>query len=157
MPKKYSPKTIKSKRSYTYREIASHYKIHVRTVQSWRKDGLKIMELSQPYLVMGSDLICFLKSRQADRKIFLKSDEFYCLICRKPVEALNIESIYNGELGGGKSSIRLLGICPNCGGRINRFRSSEKQEYIVTKRDATNRINWEHKQPSKHLHSSVNF
>ena len=137
MPKKYSPKTIVSKRSYTYREIAEHFKIHVRTVQSWRKEGLKIMDGSQPFLVMGSDLILFLKSRQSKRKISLNRGEFLCFVCRKPVVALNVESIYNGELGGCKSSYRLSGVCPNCGVKVNRFISGENPDHKASKRDAS--------------------
>ena len=156
MPKKYTIRIIKKKRSYSYVQIAELFKVHVRTVQSWRKEGLKIMGDSQPHLVMGVDLAMFLENQASKRRVILKHNEFYCFACRKAVVPLRIKSINNGKIGNLKYSTRLEGICPNCDCKVNRFESSEIQAPRATKRSSNKRINWEHKQPRKHLQSSFN-
>lgn len=156
MAKKYTIRIIKKKRSYSYTEIAELFKVHVRTVQTWRKEGLKIMEDSQPHLVMGVDLAIFLRKQYSKRKIVLKSNEFFCFACRKAVIPLQIKNIDNGKVGISKYSIRLEGICPNCECKVNRFESSEIQAPRATKCSSNKGINWEHKQPRKHLQSSFN-
>ena len=159
MPKVYSTRLIKRKRSYTYKDIADLFAIHVRTVQEWRKEGLNILSESNPYLVMGRDLINFLNSRQKKRKVSLKPNEFYCVTCRKAVLPVS-ESIKEKEqamLGGGAKSISKEAICLNCKNKIFRFGSSKKMDSKVTKRDADREINGVEDSPLKHLHSLNDF
>jgi len=128
MAKKYKLNKIKTKRSYSFKEIATLIGIHIRTVQSWRKEGLETLEgTKSPYLVMGYQLKGFLKTKQAKRRTKLKDAECYCLVCREGVVPTDIRSEDNGIIGGNKRSIILKGVCPKCKRTVNRFVSKESK------------------------------
>lgn len=54
--KKYNLRLIKSRESHSFREISQLFSVHVRTVQIWKNQGLKVLNNSRPFLVMGSEL-----------------------------------------------------------------------------------------------------
>jgi len=77
----YNPRLIKSRRSYSIGEISSLFGINRRTCYRWQKyEGLRVIEKNvNPVLVMGEDLISFIKRRRAKNKITLGEDEFLCM------------------------------------------------------------------------------
>ena len=122
MAKNYKLKTVKSRRSYSFREIAGICGVHIRTVQMWRKEGLETLVGTQnPYLVMGCSLKSFLSDKRSKRRTKLKDNELYCLVCRKGVEPLNISAVANGTVGNSKKSVVLKGTCPICRNNVRRF------------------------------------
>jgi hypothetical protein len=124
MMKKYHLRLIKTRRSYSFKEAAELLGTHVRTVQSWRKQGLKVIEGAYPYLVLGSELKAFLGQRQSLRKTKLKSNELYCVACKKAVVPVDVKTVANNRIvGKNKQSITLKGVCPHCGNPVNRFGS----------------------------------
>jgi hypothetical protein len=125
MSKKYELRKVKSKRSYTFKEIAEIYEIHIRTVQSWHSEGLQPLDGSRnPYLIMGSEVKRFLKQKTQSRKTKLKDNEFFCMKCRIGVMPLDVHIEAKGiKLGGNKTSVRLVGKCPKCSSTVNRFGS----------------------------------
>ncbi len=122
----YNTHLITARRCYRMKDIADLYRINKRTCRRWIIEGLKVVEAntSSP-LIMGKDLILFLKNKQAKKKIKLKDDELYCVKCRKGVKAkIGSEKIIKTGKTIGKANKELLiksGVCENCGTRLNRY------------------------------------
>ena len=74
---------IKKLRSYTYEQAARKLDVSERTVQEWvRKHGLRAFTEQRPHIIIGEDMIAFLRRRANDRKVPLSLSQFYCLRCR---------------------------------------------------------------------------
>jgi len=112
-------------------EIADVYCVHVRTVQSWHSNGLKHLEGSNnPYLILGKDVKEYLIKEQQKKKVTLKSNEFYCMKCKKAVVPVKvIKVIRKIKLGGNNQAVTLSGVCPICACKVNRF-DKEKSSII---------------------------
>jgi len=125
--RKYNPNLIKARHSYSFAEISEIYQIHRRTVQAWRKNGLRVIdEDSKPYLVIGSELKRFISEREQKRKHPLKPGEFYCPRCQRPRKSLqNRVSVEIKERMLGKKYRQALirGICEVCKCRLFLFTS----------------------------------
>src|SRR5262245_26029669 len=81
---------FRARRAYTFSDIAETLDLHLGSVQRWRSDGLKVIdESTKPFLVMGRDLLDFLKAQAQSRKRPLKAGEFYCPRCREQRRSLN--------------------------------------------------------------------
>ncbi len=100
MKKRYSLNIIRAKRSYSVSEAADALDVHVRTVQSWIKSGLRPLEGSRPYLIMGYNLKSFLTAEIQKQKHPLGPDEFYCVRCHQAVAGSQMESISRGKTMG---------------------------------------------------------
>jgi len=124
MPKQYTLRHIRNKREYRFQEAADTIGVHVRTIQIWHKEGLPVIEGLSPFTVKGKVLRAFIKHREKSRKRPLKDGECFCLPCRKPVSPCNPRIESNGrEIGKGKESVSLVGTCPICGTKVNRYAS----------------------------------
>lgn len=131
--KRHNPNLVRLRRSYTFAEIAEVYAVHRRTVQVWRKQGLKVLDdKSKPFLVIGADVRSFLKEKQQRRKHPLKPGEFYCPRCGIPrkslLDKISIE-ITDKRLGRYRQAI-VRGICEVCDCRLFRFSSDRKLEEL---------------------------
>ena len=143
--RKYNPNLVRARHSYTFSEIAEVYQIHPRTVQSWRKQGLKIIdEVSKPYLVIGEEIKGFLKEKAKKRKHPLQIGEFFCPRCRLPRKSLpdklSIE-ITDRKLGKTHRQAIIKGVCEVCSCRLFLF-SSDRE---IQKLAKPNMIQTEHK------------
>ncbi len=129
-----NPNLVRLRRSYTYAEIAEIYGVHIGTVQSWKKQGLKTLdETSIPHLIMGSEVRRFLKESKQKRKYPLKPGEFFCPKCRKPKKCLPEKittEITNKRLGRYKQAI-IRGVCEACVCRLFLFSSDRKCQNIA--------------------------
>jgi len=108
---------VKSLRSYTVEEVAGLFAIHKNTVRTWLKNGLSVIDNNRPTLVLGSDLVEFLKKRRTKNKQVCKPGEFYCVRCRCPrsaAEGIADYSPTNDKTG------NLVAICSDCGAGMNR-------------------------------------
>lgn len=125
---------IKERHSYSFGEISEALKVHNRTVQCWRKQGLKVIdEASKPYLVYGGDLKQFLKAKQQKQKHPLKTGEFYCPKCRCARGSLpeNITfEITQKRLGKSSKQAFIRGICEVCNQPLLLFSSDRKIEEL---------------------------
>lgn len=123
--RKYSYYRVKNRRSYSTSELADLFQIHIRTVQSWHKQGLASVDPNEkPLLFMGSEIRRFLSGKQCARRTNLKNDEFYCPRCRKarwsvPQEIKIVET--GKRMGKTDEQVLIKGICHICECRLTRF------------------------------------
>lgn len=131
---KYNLRLIKSKRSYSINEMVSLLKVNRKTCHRWIKnENLKVIEKNvNPLLVMGIDLINFLKQKRAKSKTALKENEFFCMKCHKSVKAkMGSEKVIKTGKRIGKINLeqrRKTGICGTCGTEINKFLKVYQQD-----------------------------
>jgi hypothetical protein len=73
---------------------------------------------------MGHEVIRFLAELGKSGKVELKPGELYCLRCRKgitPVPETVTRIIQSESVSHRLRSVRLVGSCPECGSKANRF------------------------------------
>jgi excisionase family DNA binding protein len=120
---------IKGKLSYTIEEAARTLGTHRNTVRHWvRKAGLPAMTEMRPHLILGSDLVAFLRAQRASRKRRCGVGEIYCLRCRvprRPVPGLLEYRPLTNTRG------RVVGICSTCEAILHRFVSSRRAAAVA--------------------------
>ncbi|MFH1319801.1 MAG: hypothetical protein ABII90_04000 [Bacteroidota bacterium] len=127
MANKYNIHLIKSRRSYSIKDMTTLFNIDRKTCSRWIEyKGLKVMEMIvNPPLVMGSDLKEFIQKQRATRRIRLAEGEYYCLKCHKSVKAkVGSEKTIKTDKKIGKNNsdqYKKIGNCEVCGTRVNRF------------------------------------
>jgi hypothetical protein len=85
---KYSLSKIRFKSAYTPKEASALLEVNRKTILRWVKEGLPLLDPKQkPRLIMGKDLKAFIKAKREASQVKLRPNEYYCLACRKPVEA----------------------------------------------------------------------
>lgn len=114
----YPLRLIRNNYTYTVEQIADLYGIDVHTVQRWiREDGLKRIPKMRPYLIHSGDLKRFIQKKKIARKRPCKTDEAYCLKCRRPRRPEN----HSGSIVElPNKSVRMQAICSICCSKINR-------------------------------------
>jgi excisionase family DNA binding protein len=102
---------VKIHRSYTVDEAARALGVCKPTVRRWIKGGgLAVLTDQKPMLILGADLVDFLKASRAPHQK-CQSYECYCVKCRKPQRPAcdMIEYIPLTPTSG-----NLRGLCPEC-------------------------------------------
>jgi hypothetical protein len=113
-------------------QIASLFGVDRKTCHRWMKGDLRVIERGvNPLLVMGADLISFLKTKKEKRKVPLAIDEFFCMKCHKPVKArAGSEEIVKTGKRTGKArleQLKKIAFCETCGTRLNRLLKTSQQ------------------------------
>ena len=125
MGKSYNIRLIKHRESYSLKQISETLKVHQRTVQEWRHEGLTTISTEKPFLVMGYDLKEFLNRKLQSKKIKLEANQFYCTKCRNAVITINNKvhlASLNKTIGNqGFNGLMIKGICQKCGTKLNKF------------------------------------
>ena len=123
---KYNLAKIRSKSAYSVKEVGTLLGVNRKTVVRWFKEGLPLLDpRQQPHLIMGYDLEAFIKAKREASQVKLKPNEYYCLKCRKPVEAKQgtqrVEK--TGKTIGKKNREQemIYAKCKGCGGKIARL------------------------------------
>lgn len=116
-------------RSYTMRELGFVLGVHVRTVQSWHKQGMTpISESVRPFLFMGNTVQEFLQCRRKTNQCRLEDHQFYCLRCRAGVSpnkrSVTVE-VTQKRVGRDAKQVIIKATCPICGGTVVRFASTK--------------------------------
>jgi len=124
----YNPNLIKETLSYSTQEIADLLSIHKRTVQEWHKEGLPRIDSRKPFLVLGSNLKEFIRSRQNKRKQKCRINEFYCMKCKEPRQSRNnlVDIRFLSA-----SRLLVIGLCVQCHTRINKIGSIKNIDEIT--------------------------
>jgi excisionase family DNA binding protein len=118
---------VKIHRSYTVAEAAAVLRVDRNTVRQWITRGLPTCDARRPVLILGHDLIAFLKARRAVNKRPCAPGEIYCVRCRVPRNPAGDLAEYQpmtATLG------NLVGICPTCDTLIFRRVNRTKLELV---------------------------
>jgi hypothetical protein len=129
-----NPRLVKIHRNYTVEEIASLFGTHKNTVRAWVKAGLPTCDSKRPILILGRDLVEYLKARRTKNKQPCQPGEIYCVRCRatkRPAGDMAEYQPITDSLG------NLMGICPACDTMIFRCASMTKLDEIRGKLDIT--------------------
>ncbi len=108
---------VKVHRSYTVEETADLLNLHRGTIRHWLARGLATCDDRRPILILGRDLIDFLKSRATAAQRKCGPGEMFCLKCRAPRRPAGGRVSYvphTARLG------NLKATCEVCGARIFR-------------------------------------
>ncbi len=100
----------KSHRNYSVEEVATLFGVHRNTVREWTRRGLPVIA-GRPVLILGRDLVGFLKERRARNRRPCGPGEIYCVRCRqarRPAGGMVDWRPMTSTLGS------LVGICPCC-------------------------------------------
>lgn len=134
MKRNYKIRLIKYRHSYTFEEISEVLNVHPRTIQTWKKEGLNVIDSTKPYLVMGYDLKEFLSKKLQSRKTKLEPNQFYCIKCRSAVlsQFNQVKLKITGKTMGKDTHQEavITGRCETCGTKLNRFSHSGKLDEI---------------------------
>ena len=123
---------VKIRRTYTVGEIARLLAIHKNTVREWIKAGLPTIDDRRPILILGSDLIAFLRARRARKKRPCSPGQMYCFRCRAakfPAGDMAEYIAITEKVG------NLTAICPDCNSMMHRLVSKAKLEDFRAKMD----------------------
>jgi hypothetical protein len=118
-----NPRLVKIHRNYTVEEIATLFGCHRNTVRAWVKQGLPTIDRKRSMLILGSDLVAFLKARRQERKRRCKPGELYCVRCRAPRSPAGDMIDYEPRTA---TQGNLVAICPVCEATMNRCVSLAK-------------------------------
>lgn len=118
MAKLQNPNRAKIHRNYTVEETATLFSVHKNTVRTWLKDGLPTIDQKRPMLISGAELRNYWQNKRVSNKRTCQPYEIYCVRCRIPQRPAENMVDYEplNEVNG-----RLIGLCPDCGGIINKF------------------------------------
>lgn len=108
--------------SYTVAELTGILGINEKTVARWMESGLKtVAGCEKPYLIYGSDLQTFLKSKDGKRKATLKQNEFFCFGCKQPRRAKRGSRKVVGD--------KEKAVCAVCSGKMSRTIKPSQKYY----------------------------
>jgi len=135
MGKRYpNPRLVNIHRSYTVEEVARLLGKHKNTVRNWVKDGLATIDDKRPMLILGPDLVEFIKKRRAKNKQSCKPGELYCVRCRLPRFPAGDMAEYSPVT---EKFGNLIAICPDCDSIMNQRVSLARIEEFCGKMDIT--------------------
>ena len=106
-----NPRLAKIHRNYTVEEVARLFGVHRNTVREWVKRGLPTSDDRRPMLILGADLVAFLRARRVKNKRTCQPGEMYCVRCRAPRAPAGDMADYlpvTATLG------NMVGICSAC-------------------------------------------
>ncbi len=112
---------IRTTRVYQLQDIANELNRSVRTVRSWVKAGLPVLEGPGTALVDGAVLKNWLYEQSLSKKQKCLANELYCFKCRKP------RSVRQGSLSfhpRNAKTMTIKALCGSCGTRMNRAAAS---------------------------------
>ena len=129
-----NPRLAKIHRNYTVEEVAGVFGVHRNTVREWVKRGLPTSDERRPLLILGADLVAFLRARRVKNKRTCQPGEMYCLRCRAPRAPAGDMADY---LPATTTLGNLTGICSECVTMMYRRASLARIELVRGKLDIT--------------------
>ena len=125
---------VKIHRSYAVEQAARRLGVHKNTVRAWIKVGLPTIDDRRPILILGSDLIAFLRARRARKKRPCSPGQMYCFRCRAPKFPAGDMAEYIAIT---EKVVNLTAICPDCTSMMHRLVSRAGLESFRAKMDIT--------------------
>ena len=99
--------------SYTIKELVAILDVTEKTVLRWIGNGLPTVDGGKkPIYIAGHDLIEFLKTKDAKKKVQLSRNQFYCLTCKaaRLAKRGSTKTLYD----------RKVALCRVCSGKMSR-------------------------------------
>ncbi len=128
MAKRYSTRGLAKDRVYTVKTASRILHITEGTFRKFFDRGLRAATTSRPILIRGADLIKFLENLAKANKQPCRPEQFYCMRCKGPQDALGQIADYrpnNAKTG------RLEALCEGCGGSLSKFSSPRRVEDLA--------------------------
>lgn len=120
---------VKSHLNYTVDDAARLLHVHRGTVRHWiKKCGLPVLSQRRPHLILGKELVSFLKAQRVARKRKCAPGELYCLKCRasrRPVPGM----LEYRRIGGRRGV--LVGVCEHCETLLRRFVAEDRSAGVL--------------------------
>ena len=118
MTKNFKTRSIKRSRTYTYKEAGSVIGASDGAIRRWvKEEGLPLFLTSPQHLILGQDLLEFLKNKRAKRKVDVPLGCVFCFTCKKAsaplAEGRTLKEAATGAW-------LLCAVCSNCGGRLRK-------------------------------------
>lgn len=88
MAKRVSIRRLRKNRHYTYEDAGEALDVSAQTIRSWKRLGLTVMTDTRPHLILGEELIAFVKSRKPPRAK-TSYDQFRCFTCKSLTRPLD--------------------------------------------------------------------
>ena len=129
-----NPRLAKIHRNYTVEEVAGVFGVHRNTVRQWVKSGLPTSDKLRPILILGADLVVFLRARRVKNKRTCQPGEMYCVRCRAPRAPAGDMADYEPLTA---TQGNLIGMCPACEAMMYRRVSLARMEQVRGKLDIT--------------------
>ena len=105
----FSTNGISYYKCYSVPEVGLLIKRSEKTVFTFIKDGLKLIDDKKPFLIRGQDLIAYLRQINGRKKCPTEFNEMYCPKCREARTPKAKEITITPDFG-----IKAKGICPIC-------------------------------------------
>ena len=128
MPRLISWKPIKKNRYYTAKEAGAVLGVTPCQINTWVRRGLTALVEQKPCLILGADIIAYLKNRIAKKYKRCALDQFYCFSCRTP--RVPVEQKADIVRAGANGLVHLKGFCPACSTTLSILRSAKQIEAI---------------------------
>ena len=103
-------RVVKIHRSYTAEEVAINQSVAKGTVRRWLKTGLPSLNDRRPCLILGGDLVDFLKGRKKPKQT-CRPEECLCFKCKAPRKAAFGEAEYKPIT---PTKGQLIALCEMC-------------------------------------------
>ncbi|MBM4223791.1 MAG: helix-turn-helix domain-containing protein [Gammaproteobacteria bacterium] len=129
-----NPRLAKIHRNYTVEEVAGVFGVHRNTVRQWIKSGLPTSDKLRPILILGADLVAFLRARRVKNKRTCQPGEMYCVRCRAPRAPAGDMADYEPLT---ETQGNLIGMCPACEAMMYRRVSLARMEQVRGKLEIT--------------------
>lgn len=111
MHRLYNPSLAKINRSYSVRELADVYGVHINTVGQWIKRGLQLCDDSRPVVILGTHVREFHRKNRAARRCTCQPGEIYCMGCKAARVPAGGMADYQPKTA---TAGAFVGICPQC-------------------------------------------
>lgn len=126
MAKRYKTRGLSIHRNYEIAQVADLIGAHPQTIRGWIASGLlPACAAKRPILIVGDDLLAFLRSREARNKRRLAPNQFYCLRCRDARDAAGNLADFEPRTA---TAGRLVAICGKCEAMVYRTVRADRLE-----------------------------
>ncbi|PSL20517.1 helix-turn-helix domain-containing protein [Shimia abyssi] len=129
MAKRVNPMAVKTNTTYDVFEAARELNVTPATIRNWIKDGMEAMTSSKPYLILGSAIREYLRSKKAAARRPLKDEQLFCPSCRTGRKPVGMKVTLSAVSP--KTDI-LKGVCQRCDGTATRMISHEQHQTFAS-------------------------